>query len=41
MALALILFHNAAQLRPRQIGRNAGLAVRLLLVALPLNVALG
>lgn len=41
MALALILFHDAAQLRPRQIGRDAGLAVRLLLIALPVNVAFG
>lgn len=37
----LILFHVAAQVRPRQIGQDAGLVVRLLLVALPITVLLG
>lgn len=39
--LALVLFHDAAQVRPRQIARERGLALRLLLVGLPLTVLAG
>ena len=38
VTLALILFHDAAQVRPRQIEGDRGLVVRLLLVGLPLTV---
>src|SRR5512144_1439995 len=41
VALALILFQDGAQVRPRHTGRDAGLVLRLLLVALPLTVLLG
>jgi len=41
VTLALILFHDAAQVRPRQIEGDRGLVVRLLLVGLPLTVAVG
>ena len=41
MTLALILFHDAAQVRPRQIEADRGLIVRLLLVGLPLTVLFG
>lgn len=41
VTLALILFHDAAQVRPRQIGREAGLVVRMLLIAMPLTILLG
>ncbi len=41
VTLALILFHDAAQVRPSQIGADRGLIVRLLLVGLPLTVLLG
>jgi NhaP-type Na+/H+ or K+/H+ antiporter len=39
MTLALILFHDAAQVRPRQITADRGLMARLLLVGLPLTIA--
>ncbi len=41
VTLALILFHDAAQVRPRQIEAERGLILRLLLVGLPLTVLLG
>ena len=41
VTLALILFHDAAQVRPRQIQGDRGLVVRLLLVGLPLTVVAG
>ena len=41
MTLALILFHDAAQVRPRQITADRGLMARLLLVGLPLTIAAG
>jgi NhaP-type Na+/H+ or K+/H+ antiporter len=41
VTLALILFHDAAQVRPRQIEADRGLILRLLLVGLPLTVLLG
>ncbi|HZM68433.1 MAG TPA: cation:proton antiporter [Nakamurella sp.] len=41
VTLALILFHDAAQVRPRQIEGDRGLVVRLLLVGLPLTVVAG
>lgn len=41
VTLALILFHDAAQVRPRQITADRGLMVRLLLVGLPLTVVGG
>jgi NhaP-type Na+/H+ or K+/H+ antiporter len=41
VTLALILFHDAAQVRPRQIEGDRGLVIRLLLVGLPLTVVTG
>ena len=41
MTLALILFHDAAQVQPRQIDADKGLIVRLLLVGLPLTLGAG
>lgn len=41
IALALILFHDAAQVRPRQIRSDAGVCARLLLIGLPLTIVLG
>jgi len=41
VTLALILFHDAAQVRPRQIQGDRGLVLRLLLVGLPLTVVAG
>ncbi len=41
VTLALILFHDAAQVRPRQIGRERGLVLRLLLIGFPLSVLAG
>ena len=41
VTLALILFHDAAQVRPRQIEADRGLIIRLLLVGLPLTVLFG
>ncbi|HEU5241557.1 MAG TPA: cation:proton antiporter, partial [Ornithinibacter sp.] len=41
MTLALILFHDAAQVRPRQITADRGLMGRLLLIGLPLTIAAG
>ncbi len=41
LTLALILFHDAAQVRPRQITADRGLMARLLLVGLPLTIAGG
>jgi NhaP-type Na+/H+ or K+/H+ antiporter len=38
LTLALILFHDAAQVRPRQLKRDAMLCARLLLVGLPLTI---
>lgn len=39
--LALILFHDAAQVRPRQITGDRVLMARLLLIGLPLTIAAG
>lgn len=41
LTLALTLFHDAAQVRPRQIGAERGLVARLLLLGLPLTVLAG
>ena len=41
LTLALILFHDAAQVPPRQIEADRGLVLRLLLVGLPLTVPIG
>ena len=41
LTLALILFHDAAQVRPRQITADRGLMMRLLLIGLPLTIAAG
>jgi NhaP-type Na+/H+ or K+/H+ antiporter len=41
ITLALILFHDAAQVRPRQIRSDAGACARLLLIGLPLTIGLG
>ena len=41
MTLALILFHDAAQVRPRRIAADRALITRLLLVGLPLTIAAG
>jgi sodium/hydrogen antiporter len=41
LTLALILFHDAAQVRPRRIAADRGLMARLLLVGLPLTMAAG
>ena len=41
VTLALILFHDASQVRPREITRDPGPAARLLLVGLPLTMVLG
>jgi NhaP-type Na+/H+ or K+/H+ antiporter len=39
--LALVLFHDAAQVQPRQLRREAGLCTRLLLLGLPLTILAG
>jgi NhaP-type Na+/H+ or K+/H+ antiporter len=39
--LAVLLFHDASQVQPRQIRREGGPVVRLLLIALPLTIAAG
>jgi sodium/hydrogen antiporter len=41
LTLALILFHDAAQVRPHQITRDRGPMARLLLIGLPLTMAAG
>lgn len=41
VTLALILFHDAAQVRPRQIADERGTVARLLLIGLPLTIGLG
>jgi sodium/hydrogen antiporter len=41
MTLALILFHDAAQVRPRRIAADRGLMGRLLLLGLPLTIVAG
>ena len=41
MTLALILFHDAAQVRPRQITADRAVMARLLLVGLPLTIVAG
>ena len=41
LTLALLLFHDAAQVRPHQLRGDIGLCARLLLVALPLTIAGG
>lgn len=41
VTLVLILFHDAAQVRPRQIGSDGGLYARLLLIGFPLTILLG
>ena len=39
--LAMILFHDAAMIKPRQLRRDAGLSGRLLLLGLPLTIVAG
>jgi NhaP-type Na+/H+ or K+/H+ antiporter len=39
--LAVVLFHDAAQVRPRQLRTDVGLCLRLLLIGLPLTILLG
>lgn len=41
LALALVLFHDAARVRPRQLTGDVGLLVRMLLIAVPLAVGVG
>jgi sodium/hydrogen antiporter len=41
LTLALVLFHDAAQIQPRQLRGDVGLCLRLLLVGLPLTIAAG
>jgi NhaP-type Na+/H+ or K+/H+ antiporter len=41
VTLVLILFHDAAQVRPREIGADRGLYARLLLIGFPLTILLG
>lgn len=41
VTLVLILFHDAAQVRPRQIEKDGSLVARLLLIGFPLTVLLG
>ena len=40
-ALALVLFHDAARVRPRQLAGDVGVLLRVLLLAVPLSVGLG
>jgi NhaP-type Na+/H+ or K+/H+ antiporter len=41
ITLVLILFHDAAQVRPKEIGSDGGLYARLLLIGFPLTILLG
>jgi NhaP-type Na+/H+ or K+/H+ antiporter len=41
LTLALLLFHDAAQVQPDQLRGDVGVCARLLLVALPLTIAAG
>ena len=41
ITLVLILFHDAAQVRPREIGSDRGFYARLLLIGFPLTILLG
>jgi NhaP-type Na+/H+ or K+/H+ antiporter len=41
LTLALLLFHDAAQVRPHQLRGDVGICARLLLVALPLTIVGG
>lgn len=41
ITLVLILFHDAAQVRPRQIGADGALVARLLLIGFPLTILVG
>lgn len=41
VTLVLLLFHDAAQVRPREIERDRGVMLRLLMVGLPLTILLG
>ena len=41
VTLVLILFHDAAQVRPRQIGTERSLILRLLLIGFPLTILAG
>jgi NhaP-type Na+/H+ or K+/H+ antiporter len=41
VTLAYVLFHDAAQVRPQEIGRERRIVVRLLFVSLPLAILLG
>ncbi|HWS58874.1 MAG TPA: cation:proton antiporter, partial [Actinotalea sp.] len=41
VTLALILFHDAAQVQPRQISAERGAVLRLLLIGLPLTIGAG
>jgi NhaP-type Na+/H+ or K+/H+ antiporter len=41
LTLTLVLFHDAAQVQPRELRSDAGLSARLLLIGLPLTIAAG
>lgn len=41
LTLALVLFHDAAQIQPRQLRGDVGVCARLLLLGLPLTIATG
>ena len=41
VTLVLLLFHDAAQVRPRQIQGDRGVITRLLLVGVPLSIFIG
>lgn len=41
VTLALVLFHDAAQVQPRELRRDLSLTLRLLLVGLPLTIGAG
>ena len=41
LTLALLLFHDAAQVQPHQLRGDLGVCSRLLLIALPLTIAAG
>ena len=41
LTLALVLFHDAAELQPRQLTHDAGMCARLLFIGLPLTMLSG
>lgn len=41
LTLALVLFHDAARVRPKQLAGDAGIVLRMLLLAVPLTTLLG